>query len=84
MKPLVAALPARFRVELGARPFPRVECSSLSVLKSVVAESGAVGLFPLTTVLREVTDKQRSLVDRVEPWLQTNFGVVWPRRRGSR
>ena len=81
MKPLVAALPPRIREEFGSKPFPRVECSSLSVLKTVVAESDAVGLFTLTSVLREVTDGSLSVVNRVEPWLQTNFGVVWPRRR---
>jgi DNA-binding transcriptional LysR family regulator len=81
MKPLVSALPRRIREEFGSKPFPRVECSSLSVLKTVVAETDAVGLFTLTSVLREVTDGHLSVVDRVEPWLQTNFGVVWPRRR---
>jgi DNA-binding transcriptional LysR family regulator len=81
MKPLVAALPARIREEFGSTPFPRVECSSLSVLKTLVAGSDAVGLFTLTSVLREVTEGQLSVVNRVETWLQTNFGVVWPRRR---
>ncbi len=81
MKPLVAALPLRIREEFGSKPFPRVECSSLSVLKTIVAESDAVGLFTLTSVLRDVTEGQLSVVNRVEPWLQTNFGVVWPRRR---
>jgi DNA-binding transcriptional LysR family regulator len=32
-------------------------------------------------VLREVTDGELAVLDRVEPWLHTHFGVVWPRRR---
>ncbi len=70
MKPLVAALPLVIREEFGSRPFPRVECSSLEVLKTTVATSDAVGLFTLTSVLREVGDGHLSLVDRVEPWLR--------------
>ena len=81
MKPLVAALPSRVRAGVGSMPLPRVECSSLAILKTIVAGSDAVGLFPLSAVLREVTEGELSVLDRVEPWLHTNFGVVWPRRR---
>ena len=66
---------------MGLMPLPRVECSSLAVLKTIVAGSDAVGLFPLSAVHREVTAGELSVLDRVEPWLHTNFGVVWPRRR---
>ena len=81
MKPLAAGLPRRAREEAGPKSLPRVECSSLSVLKTVVAGSDTVGLFPLTTVLGEVTEGKLTVVNRVEPWLYTNFGIVWPRRR---
>jgi len=81
MKPLAAGLPRRAREGAGPKSLPRVECSSLSVLKTVVAGSDTVGLFPLTTVLREVAEGELTVLNRVEPWLFTNFGIVWPRRR---
>ena len=81
MKPLVAALPSRIREGMDSMPLPRVECSSLAIVKTIVAGSDAVGLFPLSAVFREVTTGELAVLDRVEPWLHTNFCVVWPRRR---
>lgn len=81
VKPLVASLPRRVRAELGKKPFPSIECLSLSMLKHTVAGCDAVGLFSLSFIAAELASGELEVVDLVEPWLHTNFAVSWPRRR---
>ena len=58
------------------KSIPSVGCESLSMMKTIVLESDAVGLLPLNVVLPEVELGKLFVLPFVEPWMKVNFGIV--------
>ena len=46
------------------------------MMKMIVAETEAVGLLPLNTVMAEVQDGQLVVLSLVLPFLKVEFGIV--------
>ena len=59
-----------------AKSFPAIACESVAMMKMIVAETEAVGLLPLNTVMAEVQDGQLVVLSLVPPFLKVEFGIV--------
>lgn len=63
-------------------PVPAIACESLTVIKTVVAESDAVGILPLCVAEEELDSGRLAVLPIVEPWLRGHFAVLRLVRRG--
>ena len=59
-----------------AKSFPAIACESVAMMKMIVAETEAVGLLPLNTVMAEVQDGQLVVLSLVPPFLKVELGIV--------
>jgi len=67
--------------EASPRSVPAIACESLSMMKSIVTSSNAIGILPLGVVVPEVTAGTLVVMPVVEPWLHGNFALVRLARR---
>jgi DNA-binding transcriptional LysR family regulator len=90
--PLVstARLPPRLLAPLQQRgpttngkkgAFPAILCEQVSVMRAIVAQSDAVGMFTLPLIERELTDGSLVPLACDLPWLHTQFGIFRLRKR---
>jgi DNA-binding transcriptional LysR family regulator len=70
------------RVASESRSPPSVACESLSMIKTIVAGSDAVGLLPLCVVNQELEERRLAVLPLVEPWLRGDFAAMRLARRG--
>jgi DNA-binding transcriptional LysR family regulator len=61
---------------------PAIACESLTVIKTVVAESDTVGILPLCVAEEELDSGRLAALPLVEPWLRGRFAVLRLVRRG--
>jgi DNA-binding transcriptional LysR family regulator len=61
--------------------FPAILCEQVSVMRTIVAASDAVGMFTLSLVEQELTSGALVPLPCHLPWLHTQFGVVHRRNR---
>jgi len=78
LDPLLKRSPA-----LGAalKAIPAIAVESLTMMKIIAAASDAVALLSLSAVADELAGGRLVALNRVEPWLHTQFGIVRLRRR---
>jgi DNA-binding transcriptional LysR family regulator len=65
----------------GDSSFPAVVCEQVSVMREVVANSEAVGMFTLSLIERELATGALVPLPCQIPWLHTQFGIVSRRQR---
>lgn len=57
----------------NTKSFPSVRCESVAMMKSIVAESDAVGIFPINTVLPELENKTMAILPLATPLGSTSI-----------
>jgi len=78
LEPLLKRHP---RVGATLKAFPTIAVESPAMMKTIVASSDAVAPLPLAVVADELAGGALAVLDRVEPWLHLQFGVIHLRRR---
>ena len=58
------------------RLFPAITCDAPSVMKSIVAESDAVTLMPMSLIARELAEGTLATLPIEAPWLGRSFAVI--------
>jgi DNA-binding transcriptional LysR family regulator len=66
------------RGERGASPnlLPAITCDSPSVMKTIVAESDAITLMPVSLIRRELADGTLTTLPVEAPWLGRTFALI--------
>jgi DNA-binding transcriptional LysR family regulator len=59
-----------------ARTLPSITCDSPGMMKSIVAESDAIGLMPMSLIARELADGSLVALPIEAPWLGRTFAIV--------
>ena len=59
-----------------AKSFPAIACESVAMMKMIVAETDAVGLLPLNTIMAEVRAGELVVLSLVSPFLKVDFGII--------
>lgn len=65
----------------GSSFVPAVHCEDVGVIKTIVMDSDAVGIFPLAMIRHELERGLLKIVDAEAPWLETCFAVIWLKDR---
>lgn len=60
----------------AAARLPAITCDSPSMMKTIVAESDAVGLMPMSLVAREIASGALAALPIEAPWLGRSFAVI--------
>jgi DNA-binding transcriptional LysR family regulator len=84
LPPRLLAPLVQLRAKTGANgdsSFPAVVCEQVSVMREVVANSEAVGMFTLSLIERELATGSLVPLGCQIPWLHTQFGIVSRRQR---
>ncbi len=55
---------------------PSITCDSPAMMKTIVAESNAIGLMPMSLVAREIADGTLAALPIEAPWLGRTFAIV--------
>jgi DNA-binding transcriptional LysR family regulator len=55
---------------------PSITCDSPSMMKSIVAESNAIGLMPMSLIAREIADGSLVALPVEAPWLGRSFAII--------
>jgi len=55
---------------------PAITCESLAMMKTIVAGSDAIAIFPLGAIDQEVGSGSLAVLPLVEPWLYGNFSII--------
>jgi DNA-binding transcriptional LysR family regulator len=58
------------------KSFPSIACDSIPMMKTIIADTDAVSVLPLSTVISEVQSRQFVILSLVAPWFDSEFGVV--------
>jgi DNA-binding transcriptional LysR family regulator len=59
-----------------ARSFPAITCESVAMMKTIVAETDAISLLPLSAVMAEVQARKLVVLSVVPAFLKVNWGIV--------
>jgi len=60
----------------ATRTLPSITCDSPGMMKSIVAESDAIGLMPMSLIARELADGSLVALPIEAPWLGRTFAIV--------
>jgi DNA-binding transcriptional LysR family regulator len=58
------------------RTLPSITCDSPGMMKTIVAESDAIGLMPMSLIAREITSGVLAALPIQAPWLGRTFAVI--------
>jgi DNA-binding transcriptional LysR family regulator len=76
LKQFLASAPRNRTDQAIAKSFPAIGCESVAMMKMIVAETDAVGLLPLNTVIAEVRAGKLVVLSLVPPFLKVEFGII--------
>jgi len=76
LKQFLASAPRNRTDHAIAKSFPAIACESVAMMKMIVAETDAVGLLPLNTVIAEVRAGKLVVLSLVPPFLKVAFGII--------
>ena len=76
LKQFLASAPRSRTDHAIAKSFPAIACESVAMMKMIVAETDAVGLLPLNTVIAEVRAGELVVLSLVPPFLKVEFGII--------
>lgn len=58
------------------KSFPSIACDSIPMMKTIIADTDAISVLPLSTVIGEVLSRRFVILPLVAPWFHSEFGVV--------
>ncbi len=58
------------------KSFPSIACDSIPMMKTIIADTDAISVLPLSTVLDDVLSRHFVILPLVAPWFHSEFGVV--------